>query len=380
VAIKALRRFPELVLDGKGEQLRVLEDLIKKTEEKAVDDKWSITTKSFLENYERMKDKRGDKVLFVMDGSEFYTGGRYYLWMMAQALYDVGYDVHILTRKTSNKWRLTDVLPKVNNHVGDLTDFDKLKKIVEEINPEIIFHLATASIFGGKHLPERDLITVNFVGTFNLMNACNNIDYKCFINTGSSSEYGPKNMPMKEDDVCEPVNMYGVTKLASSLYGKVAAKLNNKPIVTLRLFSPFGPYDDPSRLITYTILNALEGKDLKLANPDAVRDYIYVEDVIQSYMYAISRMNSLKGEVLNVGLGKETKISYAVEKIIEFTDSRSKVFWNKVTPRSFDTDHWEADMNKSKKILKINAQTEFEEGLKKTIGWFKENINLYRTR
>lgn len=297
---------------------------------------------------------------------------------LTRRLISEGYDVHILTRETSNKWRLFDILNKVNNHIVDLRNFDKLKKIIEKIQPDIIFHLATAGVYGGKHLPEKDVIDINFVGTYNLINACDNINYKCFINTGTSSEYGPKNESMKETDVCNPINMYGVTKLASTLYGSYIANFKNKPIITFRLFSPFGPYDDTSRLITYSILNALEGKDIYLANPNAVRDYIYIEEIINSYLNIIKNAENLKGEIFNIGSGKEIKISYVIKKILELTESKSKIFWNKVPPREFDASHWEADINKSKNMLDFNINIDFDKGLKKTVEWFKENKNLYK--
>jgi len=79
------------------------------------------------------------------------------------------------------------VLSKLNDHTVDLLEEKKLKELIKEIKPEIIFHLAAAGIYGGIHLPEKKLIETNFLGTVNLINACNDIDYKCFVNTGSSS-------------------------------------------------------------------------------------------------------------------------------------------------------------------------------------------------
>ena len=84
---------------------------------------------------------------------------------------------------------------------------------------------------------------------------------------------------MKESDICEPNSAYGISKLASTLYASDFANRMGKPIINVRLFSPFGPFDDPARLITYASINAIEGNALELANPYAERDYIYVGDV-----------------------------------------------------------------------------------------------------
>jgi len=288
-----------------------------------------------------------------------------------------GYDVHILIRSTSNKWRLLDIKHKIKEHMADLTNFGELRKVVRQIKPDIIFHLAATGIHGGKHLPDRDLINVNFIGTFNLVNACNDIDYRCFVNTGSSSEYGPKKDRMRCDDICEPVNTYGIAKLAATLYTKKVAKEKNKPIMTLRLFSPYGAYDDPSRLVTHVITKSLRNEDLHLANPEAVRDYIYVEDVIDLYLKTIDNAKKYCGEIFNAGTGKQTKISDIVEIVTELTKSKSKIFWNSVKPRSYDTEKWEAEIEKTCKAFNWMPRFSIKQGLMETVSWFRDNIDLY---
>jgi len=322
---------------------------------------------------ERKDKSRQERVLVT--GATGFVGAN-----LVRRLVDEDYEIYILIRKTSKKWRLLDVLPKLNDCTVDLLEFEKLKRIIEEIKPEIIFHLATAGIYGGWHLPERQLIETNFLGTVNLINACNSIDYKCFVNTGSSSEYGHKKISMKETDVCEPINMYGITKCAATLYGNLIAKRDNKPIITLRLFSPFGPYDDKSRLITYAVINALQNNDLNLANPMAVRDYIYVEDVLDLYIKSIEKSNELKGEVFNVGSGSQASIAYVVNEIIELTNSKSNVKWGAVQPRKSDTEKWEADIKKTSKFFNWKPIYDIDKGLKKTIFWFRNNLNLYNKK
>lgn len=319
----------------------------------------------------RPKIKKRDETV-LLTGATGFTGAN-----LAIRLVKEGYDVHAITRKTSDKWRLSTVLNQIVDHVVDLRENDKLKETINKINPDIVFHLATAGVYGGKHLPDRDVIDVNFIGTFNLINACKEVDYRCFINTGSSAEYGPKNHPMKETDICEPINMYGITKVASTLYSNVVAKNENKPIINFRLFSPFGPFDDASRLMTYAITNAIRGKNLELANPDATRDYIYVGDVVDYYLGAIEKVDKLKGETFNIGSGQEKKISFVIEKIIEFTDSNSKVLWNRVEPRKIDAPFWEADMSKTDQQLDYVRREKFEAALKKTIDWFRDNLSFY---
>lgn len=288
-----------------------------------------------------------------------------------------GYEVHIFTRNTSDKWRLNNILPNLNEHVVDLLDENKLKNLTEQIEPDVIFHLANLGVYGGVHSPDKKVIETNLFGTINLINACDNINYKCFVNTGSSAEYGPKISSMAETDVCEPINVYGISKCASTLYGSFIAKTKDKPIIGLRLFSPFGPYDDKSRLMTYAITNALQNKPLMLANPDAVRDYIYIEDVLDLYIESIGKASKIKSEIFNVGIGSQKTSSYVVNKIMQITNSGSKVKWNSIQGRSHDTKKWEANNAKLRECFNWKQKYQIDEGIRLTVSWFENNMSLY---
>lgn len=296
---------------------------------------------------------------------------------LVRRLHQEGCEVHITTRKNSNKWRLKGILPKLTDHLVDLREEEKLKRVVRRIKPNIIYHLANAGLYGGVSLSEKELIETNILGTVNLIKACANIDYTCFVNTGSSSEYGTKNDPMKETDICQPVNMYGIVKLASTLYGNFAAKTCDEPIVCLRLFSPFGSYNDQSRLITYAIVNTLLNRPLELANPQAVRDFIFIEDVIDAYLKLIDLAPKFKGGIFNIGSGSQTSVATVVEKIIQFTNSNSSIRWHTIDSQAQDSPMWEADITKAVSCLDWRPSHSFDQGLKKTILWFKENLSFY---
>lgn len=289
-----------------------------------------------------------------------------------------GHDIHILTRRSSNKWRLMDCFSDLHNHTIDLLNPEELKGLMTEIEPSVIFHLATSGMYGGVSRPDREVIETNLLGTVNLINACNDIDYKCFVNTGSSSEYGPKKEPMKETDICEPINFYGISKCAATLYGQSIAQNRDKPIIGLRLFSPFGPFDDKSRLITYAITNALQNKPLLLGNPTAVRDYIYIEDVLDVYLQSIEIASELKGEVFNVSSGSQITVTYIVNKIIEITDSQSEIKWNSFSGRAHDTEKWEADIEKVSRSFNWRPKYHIDDGIRQTISWFENNLHLYK--
>lgn len=285
------------------------------------------------------------------------------------------YEIHILTRKNTNLWRLKDIYSNIIDHKVDILDRERLLEIIKEINPKKICHLA---IYGGYPFQKDDkkIIDTNFTGTINLLDALNTIDYDCFINTGSSSEYGEKKEPMKESDVCEPNTVYGVAKTASTMYCNYIANSENKNIGTLRLFSIYGDYEEKGRLVTTLFTDLINQKDVKLGNPNAVRDFVYVEDVVNAYKLILENPQKLKGKIYNICSNKQTSVKEMAEKIKLISHSEKKLNFSTLAGRSFDTKVWVGNNNLFRKDYGWKPLS-LEEGLKKASQWFKENIDLY---
>lgn len=290
------------------------------------------------------------------------------------------YDTHILIRKSSNIWRLSDALNKLKIHYADVTDLGNLKKVVGSINPQVVFHLASSGLYAGVSSPPAHQLKVNIIGTLNLIEALMDINYKCLVITGSSAEYGPKKTPMKEKDTTVPTTFYGVTKLTSTLYSQMAAKSYVKPIIVLRLFSPFGPYDDKSRLIPYVIANALTAKPIYLANSSSVRDFIFVEDVVDAYIATITKATKFRGEIINIGSGHQSTVQQVVSTIFNMTNSKSKIYWGRQKSRPQESPMWQADITLAKSKLGWQPRYSQEEGLRKTVTWFSKNLNHYQPK
>ncbi|MGL6114987.1 MAG: NAD-dependent epimerase/dehydratase family protein [Cetobacterium sp.] len=289
---------------------------------------------------------------------------------------DKNNEVHILTRKTSNLWRIKDIYNDIIDWKVDLQEKDLLKDIIEKINPEAIIHLA---IYGGRpnENDNQKIIDCNFQGTVNLLEACKNINYRVFINTGSSSEYGEKNKAMNESDICNPNNIYGVAKIASTLYCNCIAEQENKNIGTVRLFSPFGDFEDRGRLFPDVIINAIKNKDIDLANPKAVRDFIYIKDTIDFYMNILNNNLDIKGKVYNCGYGSQHSVEYVVEKIVKYLKSDSKIKFGVKEGRKSDTEIWYGDISLAKNELNWKPTLEFDRSIEEACEWYKKNIELY---
>lgn len=285
-------------------------------------------------------------------------------------------DVNIITRKTSDKWRIKSVLNDLNEYQADLVDYDKLLTVIKGIEPSVIFHSAT-HVGDPSQANLKKLFETNFFGTANLLNCCKHVEFDLFINTCSSSEYGTKSSPMNENDVLEPSNDYAISKVAQTLYCQSVARQEELPLVNLRLFYPYGYYEAPQRLIPSVIISCLKSKNPIVSNPNFVRDFIFIEDVVNAYMriVEISRFSRDLGygNIFNIGTGHQYSVGEVVEKIIELTGSNVQAEWGNAPRWSDEPQTWRADISKAKKILKWAPQTKIEEGIIKTIDWVKKH-------
>jgi nucleoside-diphosphate-sugar epimerase len=143
------------------------------------------------------------------------------------------------------------------------------------------------------------------------------------------------------------------------------------------LFSPYGYFEGSTRLIPYVAQNCLTNSDLSLSNPNAVRDFMFVDDTVDAYFKVLGASNRLTcGEIFNVGSGKQTTVGEIVNLITSLTNYKKEPKWNTALPRQSDRAKvWQADIRKIKEKTGWLPTTELPEGLSKTIDWFRSNYN-----
>jgi nucleoside-diphosphate-sugar epimerase len=284
-------------------------------------------------------------------------------------------EVHILIRKDSNNWRICDCIENTSKHIVNLQDSQKLESLIHDINPNIIYHNAAHT--GSEH--HQNLINIfrnNFFGTANLINACKKIDFELFVNVGSVFEYGVKNEIIREDDLLEPLNIYGISKCAATQYCQAIAKNESLPIVTLRLFTPYGDFEDSTRLIPSAIIACLRGETLRISSRSHVRDFIYIKDVIDAYTKLVNKKN-IYGQIFNIGSGNQYSVGEVVEKIIELSGSEMKPIVGLAPKWSNEAKNCKADISKARNFFGWKPMYDLDAGLKKSIKWFENNIDLY---
>lgn len=308
---------------------------------------------------------------FLITGGTGFVGSN-----IVRTLVKRGEKVSIIVRNKKLNWRLNDLIKGLDIYEAEIMD-PSIANIINKVKPDYIFHLAAYGVMP-KESDVNKMIDVNLNGTINLIEAVKKNPFKLFINTGTSVEYGVKDKKMREPDVLSPINDYGVTKAAATLYVQKEGIRTGLPIITFRLFTPFGYYEDGSRLVPSIILSAIKNKPIKVSVPTSVRDFIFIEDLVDFYLSATG-VNFKPGDILNLGSGKCFTIKDMVGMILEITNSKSKVVWGGVEKqkRFIEPKRWEADMSKAKKIIKWKPKHSVKQGLEEAVKWFSKNQDLY---
>lgn len=320
---------------------------------------------------------KGDTIFFFYPIMRtFITGATGFVGAnLANSLVANGDTVHILTRPNSNLWRLQPIIKKLHCHKSNIQDKKAIEEIICRVKPEIIYHLSAYGTYHYQNDPYQIFQTA-ITGTLNLFLAAKKARVKIFVNTGSSSEYGSKNRPMKENEIPEPNSYYAVAKTTQTLLCRHFAKQEKMPIITLRLFSVYGEYEEPGRLIPTLIKKALTDQNLPLAQSNIARDFIYIKDVVRAFTLAAKRPD-LTGQILNIGTGKQTTLKQIANKIRRLTDSQSQISYGQYEKRSFDTNIWLADTKKTISLLKFKPNYTLKQGLTNTVNWLKKNSHHY---
>mgnify|MGYP001582984996 CR=1 FL=1 len=244
------------------------------------------------------------------------------------------------------------------------------EQVVWGFLPTMIFHLAAY----GNHSWQTDtdeIYHTNIFKLLTLLEACKILNLKAFVNVGSSSEYGIKDKPMKEDMALEPTTHYAASKAAGTMICRAWAAQAKMPIVTVRPFSVYGPGEDSRRFIPTIIDCAITGKTLQLA--PGVHDWIYADDVVDGMILVSQKARELAGQAVNLGTGTQWDNDAVVDVVRVVTKREIHVEYLEKKIRSYDTyDRWAADISLVRS-LGWNPQVELHQGIKRVYESIKKS-------
>jgi nucleoside-diphosphate-sugar epimerase len=300
------------------------------------------------------------------------TGGTGFVGAnLARRLLRDGHELHLLVRPGYQPWRIEEIRAEVQLHERHLHEVEAVFRLVSQIRPEWVFHLAAHGAYSWQTDWEQ-MVQTNIQGTMSLLSACLKTGFEAFVNTGSSSEYGFKDHAPAESEPIEPNSPYAVTKAAATMFCRQAAQSQHAHVPTLRLYSVFGPYEDPGRLLPVLIMRGLSGEWPPLADPEVARDFVYVDDVVEACLLAATRRTPEWGPIYNVGTGVQTTLREAVAAARQVMGITAEPVWNDMPNRRWDAKVWVSDNRKLREQLGWQPRRTFAEGLRLMRDWFRQ--------
>lgn len=279
-------------------------------------------------------------------------------------------DVYAVTSKPFVPWRLDDISPKHILHCNIIKK-DQLEKLFSDYSFKTIFDLAAYGAYSKQ--ADVDLIyETNFLGLLNLLETSSRYSIKAFVHAGSSSEYGLNAAAPKEDAPLLPNSHYAVTKASAAHMIKYYGTLKEMPVVNLRYYSIYGPYEEPDRLIPVIIAKGMKGEYPPLVQPDISRDFVYVDDAIYATLLSATNIGNIKGQSLNIASNKKTTIREIASTAKDLFTINGEPQWGEMPNRKWDLKEWYGDATLAKQLLNWQSETPLKEGLKLTHEWQKD--------
>lgn len=291
-----------------------------------------------------------------------------------------GHDVAVLVRPGSSGWRLEDIKSDIVVHEADIRDRCGVVRAVEAAKADWVFHLAAHGGYSWQ-ADMRDVVETNVLGAMNVLEASLASEFDACVVAGSSSEYGFKEHPHVETDNLEPNSFYAVTKASAGMLWRYVGRSTSRPIRILRLYSVFGPWEDPRRLLPTLIVRGLGGQFPPLVEPDTARDYVYIDDAVDAFVAAAASRTIEPGAVFNVGTGVQTTLKDVVALTARVLDIKAEPQWSTMRSRQWDTAAWTADVRAIRDALGWQPRRTFEEAFRCFVDWFvshPEQLRAYQ--
>lgn len=288
--------------------------------------------------------------------------------VLARRLLADGHPLTLLVAPGGDGWRLAELHDEADVVAVDLRDADAVERAVGRARPELVFHLAAHGAYSWQRSLPR-MIETNVAGTAHVVEAAVAAGARAIVNAGTSSEYGLKDHAPPESELPEPNSAYAVTKAAATLYGGWVARSRETAVTTLRLYSAYGPWEEPRRLVPALVVHGLERRLPPLVNPATARDFVYVEDVAEAFVRAAEHARPGDGAVYNVGSGTQTTLRELVEAARSVLAIAEQPSWGSFPARGWDTDVWVADPRRIEAELGWRARTSIADGLAATARW-----------
>ncbi len=307
----------------------------------------------------------------VVTGGAGFIGSR-----LSEALRKKGFQVKVIDNlHAGKKENLSSIIKEIEFVKGDIRERGFLLKELK--NADIVFHEAALHYVRESVEKPLDFNEVNIAGTLNVLEAARENNVGRVVLASTCAVYGNcGKMPIKESFAPNPLNPYAITKLATEMYAKHYFEGFGLETISLRYFNAFGPrqplhsqYAAVIPIFIHSVLNSR--KPSIFGTGEQSRDFVFVEDIARANLLAIKAKKKALGKAINIGSGKSTSVNTILEMV-------NKVLGKSIKPKHLPAKKEEAfrlqgSTEMARQMLNFECSYSFEEGLSKTIDWFRVN-------
>jgi UDP-glucose 4-epimerase len=255
--------------------------------------------------------------------------------------------------------------------IGDLREREFVTVAVTTLQPEVVFHLAASRARSLTATAFTEAIDINLIGTLNLLEALEHASHiKRIVLLGTAEEYGRGPVPFREDVRESPVSAYSLSKLSATHLAQTMAFNLGLPAMVLRPSVAYGPEQREDMFLPALIRTLLRGERFAMTAGEQTRDFVYIDDLVQALGRAGLSENT-SGEVINVGGGQAIRIADLVDHVERMTDTIGQAQRGAVAYRPGEAMNYQLDIAKAEKLLEWRPQTSLEQGLQRTVAWYR---------
>jgi nucleoside-diphosphate-sugar epimerase len=267
---------------------------------------------------------------------------------------------------------LAPVRQKIQWHEADIRELESIRPDFEGV--DYVVHLAAIPSVPRSVADPLTSNAVNIDGTLNVLLAARDAGAKRLVFAASSAAYGDHPaLPRVETQEPRPLSPYALTKLAGEYYCRIFTRVYGLETVALRYFNIFGPRQSPdspySGVLSLFISAYMEGKTPVIyGDGEQSRDFTYIENTVDATLRACTSPDA-SGHVINVGTGERHTLNETIRILNGIFGAQMTPRYD--APRAGDVQHSHADISLARKLLGYEPKVRFEEGLRKTVDWFR---------
>lgn len=316
----------------------------------------------------------------LVTGADGFIGSH-----LTELLVEKGYQVKAFTYYNSfNTWGWLDTLPankmkEIEIFSGDIRDPNGVREAVKGM--DVVFHLAALiAIPFSYHSPD-SYVDTNIKGTLNVLQAARDLGTGRIIITSTSEVYGTAQyVPIDEKHPYQGQSPYSATKIGADRLAESFYRSFNLPVSIVRPFNTYGPRQSARAVIPTIISQLLSGKEeIKMGALTPTRDFNYVKDTAAGFV-AIAESDKAIGEEINIATQEEISIGNLAHEIIKQINPRVRIVCDeqRIRPEKSEVNRLLGANGKIKSLTTWEPQYTFEQGIKETISWIRDNLDRYK--